>query len=193
LHAHHVRERGPGFRRHDRGGVGDGGLFGQHVFGKRYHDRAGAALRRHADRARDNFGNAGGVGDLDRPFGDGAEELFEVDFLKRLAAAEFARDLADEQQHGRRVLLRHMHARARVRRAGAAGDKTNAGHARELAHGFGHHRRPALLTADDEFVRALVDRIENGEEAFARHAEGTGQSVRDQRIDEDLRAGAGFQ
>jgi hypothetical protein len=47
------------------------GLVAQHVFGQREHDRAGAAGVGEVEGAGDEFGRAGGVVDLIRPFGDG--------------------------------------------------------------------------------------------------------------------------
>src|SRR4030095_2323985 len=48
------------------------------------------------------------------------EHLPVVDFLERLAVALAARDLADEQDHRRRVLERGVHADRRVARPGGA-------------------------------------------------------------------------
>ena len=44
------------------------------------------------------------------PLGDAAEHLPVVDLLERLAPAHRARDLADQQDHRRRILARDVHA-----------------------------------------------------------------------------------
>ncbi len=65
--------------------------------------------------------------DFDHGFGDRREHRAEVDFLKGFAAERIAVDLADEEQQGRRVLKRGLHADARVRRARSARYERDAG------------------------------------------------------------------
>src|SRR3546814_8088882 len=73
----------------------------EHVLAQRDHHRAGAPLHRDAEGARDEFGNPARVVDLDRPFRDAGKGLRIIEFLERLAVAEAALDLPDEQDHRR--------------------------------------------------------------------------------------------
>ena len=99
----------------------------------------------------------------------GAEEGGEVDFLEALAVAVAARDVADEQDHRGRILERDMDPAAGVGRAGPAGDEGDSRPPGHLAVGVGHIGDPAFLPAHDEVdVVGVVERVEHGEEAFAR-------------------------
>ena len=100
-------------------------------------------------------------------------------------------DLADEQDQRRRILHRDVDAGRGVGRARAARDEADAGPAGELAVGLRHHRRAALLAADRDGDRGVVQRVEHGEIALARHAEDVLDAVRRELVDEDLAAGAG--
>ena len=62
--------------------------------------------------------------------------------------------------------------------ARAARDEADAGPAGELAVGLRHHRRAALLAADGDGDRRVVQRVEHGEIALARHAEDMLDAVR---------------
>ncbi len=73
---------------------------------------------------------------------------------------------------------------------GPAGHETDAGPAGGLADGFRHHRGAAFLTADGERDRAVVECVEGGEIALARHAEGMVDTVSDKLIDEDFASGS---
>ena len=110
----------------------------------------GTAVGRGVKGARDDFRNARRIVDLGRPFGHGAEHRAVVEFLKRLALAHVARDLADEQDHRRGILLRDMDAGRRIGGARPARDEADAGPAGRLADGFRHHRGAAFLAADGE-------------------------------------------
>ena len=120
----------------------------QHVLGQHQHDRAGPALHRGVEGARDVFGQAVGVVDLADPLGHaqraGAEHLPVVDLLEGLAVALVAGHLADEQDHRRAVLERGVHADAGVGRARAAGHEADARPAAELALRLGHEGRRRL-------------------------------------------------
>ena len=62
-----------------------------------------------------------------------------------------------------------MDPAAGVGRAGAAGDEGDAGTPGHLAVGVGHVGDPAFLPADDDVdLGRVVERVEHGEEAFAR-------------------------
>ena len=73
--------------------------------------------------------------------------------------------------------------------ARSAGDEADAGAAGHLADGFRHHRRAALVAAHGDGDVAIVKRIEHGEIAFARHAEGVLDAVDDQLVDQHLGGG----
>ena len=74
---------------------------------------------------------------------------------------------------------------------GPARHEADAGAAGELAVGLRHHRRAALLAADGDVDRGVVQRVEHGEVALARHAEEVIDAVDDELVDEDLAAGPG--
>ena len=88
-----------------------------------------------------------------------------------------------------------MHADRGVGGTGAAGGKGDAGPSGHGAVRRRHERRAAFLPADhglDGVVAALVMQgIEHGEEAFARHGENTVAALNAELVDKDLAAGAG--
>ena len=108
----HVGEAGPGLDRLDARRVGDRDALGQHVLRQRDHHRPGPAVGRGVEGARHDFRNARRIVDLGRPFRHRAEHGAVVEFLERLALAHVARDLADEQDHRRRILLARCACRA---------------------------------------------------------------------------------
>jgi hypothetical protein len=171
--------------------VGHRGGFGQHVFGQRDHHRAGPARGGDMEGARHQLGHARRVVDLHHPLGHGAEDGAVVQLLEGLAAQRVARDLADEQQQRRRVLVRDVHAGRRVGGTGAARDEADAGLAGELALRLGHHGRAAFLAAHGHVDGRVVQRVEHGQKAFAGHAEELLDAVGDELVDQDLAAGAG--
>ena len=116
-----------------------------------------------------------------------------VDFLERLAVALVARHLADEQDHRRRVLECRVHADRGVGRARAARHEAHARPAGELALRLGHVARAALVTAGDEAdpVAMLVEAVEHGQEALARHAERRCRALLDQASTSAWPAGRG--
>ena len=85
--------------------------------------------------------------------------------------------------------MRDVNAGRGIGGARPARHETDAGPARRLAHGLRHHRRPALLPADRDRDVAIMEGVERGEIALARHAEGVPHAMRDQLIDEDFAAG----
>ena len=74
--------------------------------------------------------------------------------------------------------------------ARAARHHGDAGPPGELAVGLRHHRRAALLAADDVADLAVVERVEQAEIAFAGDAEGHVDAVDLELVDQDLAAGA---
>ena len=187
----HLGGAGRGLDRLVAAGVGHVDAVGQHVFGQRQHDRARPAVDCAMERLADIFRDAGGVVDLGHPFGHRAVHAAEVDLLECLALHLVARHLADEQDHRRRILEGGVDADRGVGRAGAAGDKADAGAAGQLAVGLGHVGGAAFLPADDQLdLGRVVQGIERRQVAFARDAEGGVDAVDLQLVDEDLAAGA---
>ena len=74
---------------------------------------------------------------------------------------------------------------------GPARDEHDARPAGDLADRLRHHGGAALLPADGELDRPVVERIERREIAFARHAEHVLHAVHDQLVDQDFAAGPG--
>jgi len=72
------------------------------------------------------------------------------------------------------------------------GDKADAGAARELALGLGHHGRAAFLPAHGHRDVGVVQGIEHGQVAFAGHAEELLHPVGQQLVHQDLAPGAGL-
>ena len=165
----------------------------QHVFGEHDHHRAGPSGSRQRKRSRRQLRDAGRVVDLHHPLGHLAVHPAEVELLERPAPKKGARDLADEEDHRRRVLIGRVHADARVGRARTARNETDARPASEFAVGFGHVGGAAFLPAHDEadLLARVIERVEHGEVALARHAVGGVDAVDEELIDEDLCAGAG--
>ena len=79
-----------------------------------------------------------------------------------------------------------------VGRAGTARDEADARAAGQLAVGLRHVGGAAFLAADDEphGLARVVQRVEHGEIALARHAESEIDAVDLERVDEQLAAGA---
>jgi len=140
----------------------------------------------------DQLGNPLGLVDLRHPFGERPEHAAEIDLLEGLALDLVARDLADEQDHRRRILHRGVDRDRGVGGARPAGDEADARPARQLAIGLGHVAGAAFLAAGDQpdGVARVVERVEHRQEAFARHAEGEVDAMALQGIDQDLAAAA---
>src|SRR5918995_5999734 len=87
-----------------------------------------------------------------------------------------------------------MNPPAGVGRAGPAGDEGDARASGHLAVGIGHVRGAALLPADGEVdLGRVVQRVEHGQEAFARHREDPVAALDPKLVDKDAsaRSGAG--
>ena len=187
----HGRGIGRGGERFGAPAVGHARQVGQHVLGQGQDDRAGTAGQGGGEGAVDELGDAGGILDLGDPFRHAAEHPAVVDLLEGVALAAAAVDLADEQDHRHAVLLRHVHAGAGVGGTGTAGDHGDAGPAGELAMCRGHHRRPALLAADDEAdLGGVVEGVEDLEIALAGHAEDGLDALDAQLVHQDPPAGS---
>ncbi len=128
--------------------------------------------------------------DLADPLRHRPEHLAVVDLLERLATELSPPDLADQQDHRRRVLERGVDAARRVRRARPARDEADPRAAGQLAVRVGHVRGADLVAADDEADRRVVERVEHREVALAGDAEDEIDAVQLELVDEDLAARA---
>lgn len=148
------------------------------VFGKRDHDRARHACRRDPERALHRLRDERGIARLGDPFRDAAVHRRVVDLLERPAPEVLALDLADEEEEGRRVLLRRVDGDR-----GVAGARPPARHddprpAREPRVGDRHEAGAGFVPARDEVdPRVLVQRVEKRQVALAGHAEGAVDSA----------------
>ena len=166
-------------------------LVTQHVLGNGQHHRPRSAGGGDAIRPRDIFGNAPGIVDPRRPFGDGTEESRKVDLLEALAVLVGARQVADEQDQRRRILEGDMDSGAGVGGAGPAGHEGDSRPPGHLAVGVGHVGDAAFLPADDDIDLGRVkQRVEDGEEALARHGENAVAALGLELIDEDAATAA---
>ena len=172
-------------RRLDRRRIGDVGLLREHVLGQREHDRAGPPRHGERDRLGEVLRDALRRVDLPRRLRDPPEDPRVVELLPGLASAKRARDLADEEEHRRRVLAGGVHADRRLGRARPARDEADARSPRELADRFRRVRRALLVAAGDEPDRRVVERVEHREVALARDAEGKLDPVSLELVDED--------
>ena len=167
------------------------GAVGLHVLGQRQHHRPGASRGRRAEGAIDVFRYPCRIVDLAGPFGELAHHPTEVDLLEGFAFGHAARDLADEDDHRRGILARGVDADARIGRPGAAGDEADAGPPGQLAVGFRHIGRAALLAAGDDAdpVAHVEKRVEGRDIALARDAEDRIHAMGEQGVRQDLAAG----
>ncbi len=149
------------------------------------------------ERTRQDFRNTGGIVDFRRPFRHRAENRAIIEFLKGTAFAGRPFDLANEQDHRDRILMGNMHAGTGIGGTGATGDEADAWPAGQPTNRVRHHRCAAFLAADGDADRGIMQRIQHGEIAFARHAEDIGHFLLGQLVNENLGSGArhgqGFQ
>ncbi|CFP48377.1 Uncharacterised protein [Bordetella pertussis] len=165
----------------------------QDVLGQGQHHGPRPARQRDLVRPMDEFRDALRVVDAGHPLGHLAVHPAVVDLLEGLPFGHVGAHLADEQNHRCRVLEGGMHAYAGVGGARPARHEADAGLAGQLAIGFGHEGRAALLAADSQpdVLRIVAQGIQHGQIAFAGHAEGLVHAVDLQRIDQDTAAGTG--
>jgi hypothetical protein len=150
----------------------------------------GPARGRDRESACHQFGNALGAIDLDHPFGDVAKEALVIHLLERLAFACMAGDLPDEEQHRDRILHGDVDAGRGVGRARPARHEADAGLPGQPSLAIGHHRGAAFLAADDGVDPGVVQSVEYGQIAFARHAENALDAVGFEGLDDQLSAGS---
>ena len=185
----HLRRAGRGLDRRERRRVVDRDALDQKILGQAHDHRPRPAIGRGMKGARDDFRHAGRIVDLRRPFGHRAEHGAVIEFLKRLAFAHVARDLADEHHERRRILARDVNAGRGVGGARSAGDEAHARPAGHLAHRLRHHRRAAFLAAHRDGNRAVMERIERREVALAGDAKYVLDAMDAQLIDQNLGGG----
>ena len=165
--------------------VRDVGFLDEHVLREREHDRPRAAGGGDVESARDELGNPAGIVDLLDPLRHRPEHVPVVDLLECLPAHHRAADLADQEDQRSGVLEGGVDAPGGVCRTGPARDHADARPTCELAVGIGHVRCADLVTAGDEPDRRVVEGIEHGQVALARHAEGDVHPVHDELVDEE--------
>src|SRR3546814_17211576 len=109
---------------------------------------------------------------------------------ERLALGHVAPDLADEEDHRRRILEGDMDAGAGAGRARPARHEADAGPAGQLAIGIGHNRCAPFLAAEViGDLRRVVEGVEHGEGALTGHAENTADAFGDAWRREEGRVG----
>ena len=185
-----VRGRRRGARRAKVRHIGDGRFREQHVLRQREQDGTRPAGGRDVERVADIFGNAFRAIDLRDPFGERAVHAPVIHFLEGLALDEVVADLADEDDHRRRILVRGVHADRSIGGARTARHEQHARLAGELGPGIRHVGRAAFLAADGELelVLQVMQSIQHRQETLAGHAERHAHPVTRERVGEDTAA-----
>ncbi len=181
---------GPRTRNLRGGGVVRICLLVEHVLGQGEHDRPRSAGGGDAERPRDVLGDARRVVDLSSPLRHRSEDRGVVELLERGAPGVSPGNLADEEDHRRRVLVGRVHPHRRVRRAGAARHEADSRTARELSVRLGHVRRRRLMTARDKAEESR-ERRRAPAVALAGDAERKLGAVQLELVDERLAARPG--
>ena len=159
----------------------------QHVLRQHDHHRPRRRRLRVHERARYDLGHACRVVDQVHGLGHVGEGLGVVHLLERAPPDLGARHLADEQNQRHRVLLGHVHGDRRVGRARPAAHERHARPPRELGVAHGHEPRAALVPAHDGLDGiAVMQGVEHGEIALARHAEHPVHAMRGKAIDKQI-------
>ena len=135
--------------------VGNGDAVLLHFLRQRDHHRAGPPGGGNVHGVGHQLRDAAGVVDLRDPFGERAEHAAVINLLEAVAVGFLERDLADEQQQRRAVLLGHVHADGAVTGARAARHHGGGGTSGELAVGFGHVDRARLEPAGEKAQAVL--------------------------------------
>jgi hypothetical protein len=150
------------------------------------------AVQSAVERLAHQLGDAPRILDLGDPLGHLPKHPAVIDLLEGFAFGLFARHLADQQDHGRRILEPGMQSDAGIGGARSTRDEADAGLAGELAVGFRHVGGAPFLPTDDVADRIAlgVQRIQRRQIAFARHAEDRVDTVDAKLIDQDLRPAA---
>ena len=162
-------------------------LIVEDVLGKHHDHRSGRARGAAREGPHHDLRDLFGIGDLPHRLGDGAEELAIVDFLEGAPAPFVARHLAHQQDHRHRILLGNMEGDRAIGGAGSARHHEAGGTAGHLGLGNGHEAGTELMAAHHGGQRlGVVERIEQRQIAFARHAIEALQLLRFQSLDDDI-------
>src|SRR5262249_25806998 len=137
----------------------------------------------------DDFRDARRIVNFRCPFRHGPEHGTIIELLECLAIAHIAANLPDKHDHRGGILARDMNAGRRVAGAWSTRDKTDAGPAGYLAHSLRHDGRGAFVAADGKLDVAIVESVERGKVAFARHAKDIAHALDRQLVDQDFAAG----
>jgi hypothetical protein len=106
---------------------------------------------------------------LCRPFRERAEDSAVIHLLKGFPVAVAARDLANKEDHRRRILPRDMDPCRRIGGPRAAGYEGHTGLAGQLACGLRHHRGRTFMPTDDIGDAPLIKPVECRQKALPRH------------------------
>jgi hypothetical protein len=137
------------------------------------------------------LGHARRVADLGGPFGHATEHAAVVDLLEGVAAQVVAWYLTHDEQEGHAVLLGGVHRDGRIGGAGAAAHQRDAGRSRQPRIGEGHEARAGLVAADHRVdVVAVMQGVEQAQEALPGNAEHARDSVADQGVDDQVAGGS---
>ena len=192
-----ARARARGRRRRAclRGDAGDASAtsadLGEHVLRQGEHDRAGPPGGRDPERPRHQLRDPLGLVDLRDPLRHRAEHLRGSRAPGTPPGPTSPRAIwptssINGVESWEAVWTPHR----RLRRARPARDHADARPAGELAVRLRHVRGAHLVAAGDEADRGVVERVEHGEVALARNAEGEVDPVQRELVDEDPAAAA---
>ena len=176
-----------GVRPHDRDARALGDREVEDVLGQGDQRGTGPALDRGADGGLERRLGGRRVVDLARPLGEPPDGVDEVDLLERLASPDRAVDLADEHEHRRRVRGRRVDADGEVGRADGARPEARRRPAGELPVGLGRERGAALVARGHDPDPGRLERVQDRQEALARHGERDPDAGRAQRGGDQLR------
>ena len=141
-------------------------------------------------RSRNVFWNPLSAVDLRDPLGKRCEHRAVIHFLEAFAVTGMTGDLADEQDHRRRILEGRVHADRRVRSTRPPGHETDPGSTRQLPVGFRHVGGGAFVACtDDADAGRIMQSVEHRQVALAGEAEHAIDALAAQRLNQYLSAG----
>ena len=121
--------------------------------------------------------------------GDGADDAGHVSFLEGIIADHVGAHLAAEDDHGDRIHVGGGERRDGIGCAGAGGDDHDTGLAGGAGVSVGHVSCALFVADEDEVNFGVIEGVEGGQNRAAGIAEGVGDAVLSEHLDEDLRAG----
>ena len=149
----------------------------EQILRQRNHHRSRHALRSEVEGAHHRLGDFPGVVKLEDALRHLAEEMRIIDFLEGAARAFLARYLPDEHDQRHRILLRDMHGDRAIGSARSTAHHEYGRPAGHLRFRDRHETGARLMPAHDRLDRAVMQRIEQREIAFAGHAIDAGEGV----------------